>query len=102
MRIRRMTWLSSSVPPTLPSAVAIHRAPSGARLMFPIDCVGSASAIGVQFAPLSHERETPLIAPPAKRHFASATTDWTRPLTKPAPPLLFEALGSRYRGSSEL
>ena len=79
-----MTWLSSSVPPirsvaavkarvsgrgeavdagadvgdepVVPSPVATHRAPSGAMLMLPIDCVGSASAIGVQVVPLSHER----------------------------------------------
>ena len=58
--------------------------------------------MGVQVAPSSHDRETPLIAPPAKMQSASVTTDCTRPLTYPAPPPLLEALGSRYRGSSEL
>jgi hypothetical protein len=79
----------------VPSPVASQRAPSGARLMLPTDWVASESAMGVHVAPASQERETPLIAPPAKMQAASVTTAWTRPLTYPAPPLLLEALGSR-------
>ena len=65
----------------MPSPVATHRAPSGAMDMLPIDCVGSASAIGVQDVPLSHERLTPPAAPPAKMQCASTARAWTRPVT---------------------
>ena len=49
--------------------------------MLPIDCVGSASAMGVHVVPLSHERLTPPMPAPAKEHVASTATASMRPDT---------------------
>ena len=44
----------------------------------------------------------PPMPAPAKVQWASTATASTLPLTNPAPPLLLDALGSRYSGASEL